>query len=344
MSSNGRPTALVTGGAGFIGSHLCEALLARGHRVVCLDNFQTGKFANVAHLAKEPAFKVVEADITQPLPQRLRAGLIFNLACAASPAQYQRDPIHTWKTSVLGAMHLLERAEACGATVLQASTSEVYGDPDVHPQPESYWGNVNPVGPRACYDEGKRAAETLFFDTHRTRGVPIKVARIFNTYGPRMHEEDGRIISNFVAQALRGEALTVYGDGRQTRSFCYVDDMVQALLALMDSEARVIGPINLGNPDELPVAEVARRVLALTGSRAGVEFHPLPVDDPRRRRPAIDRARNLLRWRPTVDLDTGLRRTVADFAARAAAGADLKRLILAEAPGTPRNDLRLSAF
>ena len=219
MRDRAEGTALVTGGAGFIGSHLCEALLARGHQVICLDNFQTGKQANIAHLAAKPRFKVVEADITRPLPARLAPRWIFNLACAASPMQYQRDPVHTWKTSVLGAMHLLERAEACGATILQASTSEVYGDPDVHPQPESYWGNVNPVGPRACYDEGKRAAETLFFDVHRTRGVRIKVARIFNTYGPRMHEEDGRIISNFITQALRGEALTIYGDGLQTRSF-----------------------------------------------------------------------------------------------------------------------------
>ena len=316
MGRNGRRQALVTGGAGFIGSHLCEALLARDWGVICLDNFQTGAFANVAHLAADPAFKLIEADITRPMPARLTADLIFNLACAASPQAYQRDPVHTWKTSVLGAMHLLERAEACGAVVLQASTSEVYGDPDVHPQTESYWGNVNPVGPRACYDEGKRAAETLFFDTHRTRGVRIKVARIFNTYGPRMHAEDGRIISNFVAQGVRGEALTVYGDGRQTRSFCYVDDMVRALLALADSGDGVVGPVNLGNPDELPVIEVARRVLAQTRSHAGIEFHPLPVDDPRRRRPAIDRALSLLGWRPLVDLDTGLARTVADFKGR----------------------------
>jgi UDP-glucuronate decarboxylase len=316
MGKGGRRRALVTGGAGFIGSHLCDALLARDFEVTCLDNFQTGSEANLAHLVGLPAFRIVEADITRPLPAKLSADVIFNLACAASPDQYQRDPIHTWKTSVLGAMHLLERAEACGAVVLQASTSEVYGDPDVHPQPETYWGHVNPVGPRACYDEGKRAAETLFFDTHRTRGVRIKVARIFNTYGPRMHEEDGRIISNFVAQALRGEPLSVYGDGRQTRSFCYVDDMVRALLALSASSADVIGPINLGNPDELPVIEVARRVLAATRSDAGIEFHPLPVDDPRRRRPAIERAASLLDWRPRVDLDAGLARTVADFARR----------------------------
>src|SRR3954454_16106462 len=340
MGRNGRPQALVTGGAGFIGSHLCEAILDRGYAVTCLDNFQTGSFANIAHLAADPAFKLLEADITRPLPSRLvRADLIFNLACAASPDQYQRDPVHTWKTNVLGAMHLLERAEAWRATVLQASTSEVYGDPDVHPQPESYWGNVNPVGPRACYDEGKRAAETLFFDTHRTRGVRIKVARIFNTYGPRMHEADGRIISNFVTQALRGEPLTVYGDGRQTRSFCYVDDMVSALLALAGSGDGVAGPFNLGNPDELSVIEVARRVLDETGSQAGIECPPVPVVDPRRRRPTIDRARSVLGWRPLVDLDVGLARTVADFAARLERAAAVP--VASVVPGRPRNAAQL---
>jgi len=314
----GETTALVTGGAGFIGSHLCAALLERGHRVVCLDNFQTGTHANVASLAAHRAFRLLEADITQPLPARLHPDWIFNLACAASPAQYQRDPVHTWKTSVLGAMHLLELAERCGATILQASTSEVYGDPDVHPQPESYWGNVNPVGPRACYDEGKRAAETLFLEFHRTRRMPVKIARIFNTYGPRMHEEDGRIISNFVVQALRSEPLTIYGDGGQTRSFCYVDDMVQALLTLMASANEIVGPINLGNPEERSVLEIARRVLALTDSRSPIEFQSLPIDDPRRRRPNIERARQLLGWRPRIDLDTGLRRTIADFSSRLA--------------------------
>jgi UDP-glucuronate decarboxylase len=332
MGKGGRRRALVTGGAGFIGSHLCDALLVGGWEVVCLDNFQTGTYANLAHLTGLPEFRIVEADITRPLPAHLTADLIFNLACAASPDQYQRDPIHTWKTSVLGAMHLLERAEDCGAVVLQASTSEVYGDPDVHPQPETYWGHVNPVGPRACYDEGKRAAETLFFDTHRTRGVRIKVARIFNTYGPRMHEEDGRIISNFVVQALRGEPLSVYGDGRQTRSFCYVEDMVRALLALSASAADVTGPVNLGNPDELPVIEVARRVLAATRSRAGIEFRPLPADDPRRRRPTIERASSLLGWRPLVDLDMGLARTIADFEQRLCRTAALSAPTLASRP------------
>lgn len=316
MAKNGSLTALVTGGAGFIGSHLCEALLRRGEHVICLDNFQTGKPVNVAHLRRHRRFALIEADITQPLSPDLAADRIYNLACAASPAQYQRDPIHTWKTSVLGALQLLELAERCGAKILQASTSEVYGDPDLHPQPESYWGNVNPIGPRACYDEGKRAAETLFFDFHRTRGVRIKVARIFNTYGPRMHEADGRIVSNFIVQALRGEPLTVYGDGRQTRSFCYVDDLVAGLLALMESEADVVGPINLGNPEELPVIAVARRILALTGSAAGIAFQPLPIDDPRRRRPVIERARTLLGWQPEVGLDEGLARTIRDFARR----------------------------
>jgi UDP-glucuronate decarboxylase len=315
----GKTTVLVTGGAGFIGSHLCAALLARGHHVICLDNFQTGAHANIAPLLSHRAFRLLEADITEPLTARLRPGWIFNLACAASPAQYQRDPVHTWKTSVLGAMHLLELAEECGATILQASTSEVYGDPDVHPQPESYWGNVNPVGPRACYDEGKRAAETLFLEFHRTRAIAIKVARIFNTYGPRMHAEDGRIISNFIVQALRGDPLTIYGDGRQTRSFCYVDDMVEALLALMASPKHVVGPINLGNPDEQSVLEVAQRVLVLTGSRSTIEFLPLPIDDPRRRRPDIACASRLLGWRPRIDLDTGLRRAIVDFSARVAA-------------------------
>jgi UDP-glucuronate decarboxylase len=332
-------TALVTGGAGFIGSHLCEALLARGHSVICLDNFQTGRPVNIAHLVDHARFRVVEADITRPLPTGLAPRLIFNLACAASPAQYQRDPVHTWKTSVLGAMHLLERAESCGATVLQASTSEIYGDPDVHPQTESYWGNVNPVGPRACYDEGKRAAETLFFDLHRTRGVRIKVARIFNTYGPRMHEEDGRIISNFVTQALRGEPLTIYGDGRQTRSFCYVDDMVRALLALMATPDEVVGPVNVGNPDELTVLEVAQRVLELAASAATIEFCPLPVDDPRRRRPDIERAQRLLSWQPKVDLDTGLRRTIADFAARIGDGASVAQRLSPTAAWVAKSSL-----
>jgi UDP-glucuronate decarboxylase len=300
-------TVLVAGGAGFIGSHLVEALLRRGRRVVCLDNLQTGGEANLSHLLPRGAggtgvgdLTLVRHDVTLPLPPLPRVAEIYNLACAASPPQYQRDPVHTMKTNVLGAIHLLELAEACGATILQASTSEVYGDPDVHPQPEDYRGNVNPVGPRACYDEGKRAAETLFFDFARTRGVRVKVARLFNTYGPRMAEDDGRVVSNLIAQALRGEPLTVYGDGRQTRSLCYVDDMVRALLALMGSGDGVAGPLNLGNPEELTVLELARRVLSLTGSASPVAFLPLPVDDPRRRRPAIGRAVEQLGWRPRV--------------------------------------------
>lgn len=314
-------TVLVAGGAGFIGSHLCEALLARGARVLCLDNFQTGSARNIEHLRGHARFRVLHHDIVEPLPEEVQPDRIYNLACAASPPQYQRDPVHTLKTSVLGSLNLLERAAAAGATILQASTSEVYGDPEIHPQPESYAGNVNPTGPRACYDEGKRAAETLFFDFHRTRGARIKVARIFNTYGPRMHEEDGRIVSNFVAQAIRGEPLTVYGDGSQTRSFCYVDDMVAALLALMESPAEVTGPVNLGNPEELPVLELARRVIELTGTSSPIRFQPLPQDDPRRRRPAIECARRLLGWQPRIALDAGLRRTIADFRARLAPAA-----------------------
>jgi UDP-glucuronate decarboxylase len=320
-------TILVTGGAGFIGSHLCETLVAQGHEVICLDSFCTGSLANLEGLLGHPRFALIEHDIVEPLPTGLVADEIYNLACPASPIQYQRDPIHTLKTSVLGALNLLELARTLNARILQASTSEVYGDPDVHPQPEGYHGNVNPVGPRACYDEGKRAAETLFFDFHRCHGVAIKVARIFNTYGPRMQADDGRIVSNFITQALRGEPLTVYGDGRQTRSFCYVADMVQALLGLMASPEATTGPINLGNPRELPVVELARRVLELTGSRSPLGFRPLPVDDPRRRRPVITRAEALLSWSPRVELDEGLAHTIAYFAAEqgrqpAAAGWD----------------------
>ena len=337
-------TVLVAGGAGFIGSHLVEALLRRGRRVVCLDNLQTGGEANLAHLLPRGAggtgtgddLTLVRHDVTLPLPPLPRAAEIYNLACAASPPQYQRDPVHTMKTNVLGAIHLLELAEACGATILQASTSEVYGDPDVHPQPEDYRGNVNPVGPRACYDEGKRAAETLFFDFARTRGVRVKVARLFNTYGPRMAEDDGRVVSNLIGQALRGEPLTVYGDGRQTRSLCYVDDMVRALLALMGSGDGVAGPLNLGNPEELTVLELARRVLSLTGSASPVTFLPLPADDPRRRRPAIGRAVEQLGWRPRVGIEEGLRRTIEDFRRRLAAA-------VTSGPGTAASPPRTSA-
>jgi UDP-glucuronate decarboxylase len=281
--------------------------------VWCVDSLETGSEANIAHLHAHAGFRMIRHDIVQPLPQDLAVDAIYNLACAASPPQYQRDPVHTLKTSVLGALHLLELARRQGARVLQASTSEVYGDPEIHPQPEAYCGNVNPIGPRACYDEGKRAAETLFFDFHRCHGVPIKVARIFNTYGPRMQRNDGRVVSNLVVQALLGRPLTVYGDGSQTRSLCYVDDMVRALTALMESDAGLLGPVNLGNPHEVPVIAVARRVLELTGSTSPIEFLPLPVDDPRRRRPAIDQARLRLGWQPEVALDDGLRRTIAYF-------------------------------
>jgi nucleoside-diphosphate-sugar epimerase/spore maturation protein CgeB len=316
MVDNRAKTVLVTGGAGFIGSHLCEELLRRGQRVTCLDNFQTGSRENIAHLCDRPGFTLLEHDVTEPLPPLPTPDAIYNLACAASPAGYQRDPIHTLKTSTHGALHLLELARATGARILQASTSEVYGDPEVHPQPETYWGNVNPIGPRACYDEGKRAAEALFFDFHRCHGVRIKVARIFNTYGPRMSQNDGRIVSNLTVQALLGRPLTVFGDGRQTRSFCYVDDMVRALAALMDGDDDVTGPINLGNPTELPVLALAQKVLELTGSTSPIRFLPLPTDDPRRRQPVIERARSLLGWAPMVSLDDGLAQTIAYFARR----------------------------
>jgi UDP-glucuronate decarboxylase len=309
-------TVLVTGGAGFIGSHLCDALLQRGQMVICIDNFESGSAENVSHLRRNERFRLIEHDVVDPLPALPAVHRIFNLACPASPAQYQRDPVHTMKTSVVGALNLLELARASGARILQASTSEVYGDPEIHPQPEEYWGHVNPIGPRACYDEGKRAAETLFCDFRRSYGLAIKIARIFNTYGPRMMLDDGRIVSNFITQALRCEPLSVYGDGRQTRSFCYIEDMVRALIALMDSPEDVTGPVNLGNPEEVPVLEVAERIIAATGSSSTIHFHPLPIDDPRRRRPEIERARSLLDWAPQVRLSMGLLRTIEDFAQR----------------------------
>jgi len=330
-------TALVAGGAGFIGSHLCEALVERGERVVCIDNFQTGSRDNVAHLCKRPGFILVDHDVTEPLPPLPAPDAIYNLACPASPEQYQRDPVHTMLTSVLGALHLLELARRTGARILQASTSEVYGDPETHPQPESYRGNVNPIGPRACYDEGKRAAEALFFDFHRAHGVRIKVARIFNTYGPRMHENDGRIVSNFAVQALSSRPLTVFGDGSQTRSFCYVSDMIGGLTRLMDSDDEVIGPVNLGNPVELPVLALARRILLLTGAASSIEFLPLPADDPQRRQPVIEQARSLLGWEPKVPLNDGLAATIDYFARRLArlgsASAPVSRSHVARASG-----------
>jgi UDP-glucuronate decarboxylase len=306
--------SLVAGGAGFVGSHLCERLLERGNRVICVDDFSTGSPENVAHLVANRRFRLIEHDVSAPL--ELDVDEIYNLACPASPPRYQADPIQTLKTSVFGAWNLLELAARYEARILQASTSEVYGDPLVHPQTEAYWGNVNPIGPRACYDEGKRAAETLFFDYHRIRRVPIKVARIFNTYGPRMSENDGRIVSNFVVQALRGDPLTVYGDGSQTRSFCYVSDMVDGLLALMESPACVIGPLNLGNPDEFRVLDFAHLVLRMTRSKSRIEYRPLPIDDPRRRKPDIARAVAELRWQPTTRLEVGLAQTIAYFTQR----------------------------
>jgi UDP-glucuronate decarboxylase len=307
-----RRRVLVTGGAGFLGSHLCDRLLARGDEVLCVDNFYTGTRQNVAHLLDHADFELLRHDVTFPL--YVEVDQIYNLACPASPVHYQRDPVQTIKTSVHGAINMLGLAKRTRATILQASTSEIYGDPQVHPQPESYWGNVNPIGPRSCYDEGKRAAETLFFDYHRQHGLRVKVARIFNTYGPRMHPNDGRVVSTFIVQALRGEAITVFGDGRQTRSFCYRDDLVDGLIRLMDSGDDVTGPVNLGNPGEFTMLELAERVIALTGSSSAIAHLPLPVDDPRQRKPDIAVAEALLDWRPTVDLATGLERTVEYFA------------------------------
>jgi UDP-glucuronate decarboxylase len=315
---------VVAGGAGFLGSHLCDALLAEGAHVVCVDSFRTGRRDNLRHLSREPRFDVVEADVIGPLPSRLRAESVFNLACAASPPHYQEDPEHTMLTNVLGTRNLLRLAESCGARFLQASTSEVYGDPESHPQAENYWGNVNPTGPRACYDEGKRAAEALVFDFDRAGRAEVRVARIFNTYGPRMRADDGRVVSNVITQALAGDDVTVYGEGCQTRSFCFVSDMIDGLLRLMAHAGRQPGPINLGNPVELTVADLVRRVIALTESRSAVVNRPLPEDDPRRRRPDIARAEAVLGWTPRTPLDTGLRATIAWFAeeGRQAAKAD----------------------
>jgi len=309
---------LVAGGAGFLGSHLCDALLAEGAHVVALDNFQTGRKQNLRHLEREPRFDVIDADVIQPLPARLRSGRVkvdqvFNLACAASPPHYQANPEHTMLTSVVGTHNLLTLAEKSHARFFLASTSEIYGDPEVHPQPESYWGNVNPTGPRACYDEGKRAAETLTFDFERAGRVDVRVARIFNTYGPRMRADDGRVVSNVICQALAGDDITVYGDGSQTRSFCYVSDLVDGFMRLMAHENKLPGAVNLGNPNELTVGDLVKRVIAMTGSRSSVVNRPLPVDDPRRRRPDIALAAKLLNWAPKTSLDTGLRATIAWF-------------------------------
>ena len=306
-----RKRVLVSGGAGFLGSHLCEQLLYQGCEVLCVDNFFTGDKSNITHLASHPDFETIRHDITFPL--YLEVDEIFNLACPASPVHYQSDPVQTTKTNVHGAINMLGLAKRVKAKIFQASTSEVYGDPAVHPQPESYWGQVNPIGPRSCYDEGKRCAETLFFDYHRQHRLKIKVARIFNTYGPRMHPNDGRVVSNFIFQALQGKPITVYGDGSQTRSFCYVDDMIRAFVLLMNSADDLTGPVNLGNPMEFTILELAETVLALTKSRSEIVFKPLPINDPRQRKPDITLAVQKLGWTPRIQLDQGLKRTIAYF-------------------------------
>ncbi|WP_425089872.1 UDP-glucuronic acid decarboxylase family protein [Stappia sp.] len=306
-----RKRILVTGGAGFIGSHLSDRLLAEGHEVICVDNLVTGCRRNIAHLNDNPRFSFRLHDVTAPLD--VAVDEIYNLACPASPLHYQRDPVQTAKTAVLGAINMLDLARRLGVPILQASTSEVYGDPLVHPQPEGYWGNVNPIGPRACYDEGKRCAETLFFDYHRQYGVDIRIARIFNTYGPRLRRADGRVVSNFIVQALQGEPVTIHGDGSQTRSFCFVSDMVEGLVGLMSAGSGAIGPVNLGNPRECTMRELAQAVLAETASHSPIRYLPRPEDDPSRRKPDIGRARELLGWEPVVALDAGIRETVGHF-------------------------------
>lgn len=306
-----RKRILVTGGAGFLGSHLIDKLLSQGHEVICVDNLFTGTKRNIDHLHNHPRFEFMRHDVCFPL--YVEVDEIYNLACPASPIHYQHDPVQTTKTSVHGAINMLGLAKRLKCKIMQASTSEVYGDPAVHPQTEAYWGNVNPIGPRSCYDEGKRCAETLFFDYHRQHGLGIKVARIFNTYGPRMHLRDGRVVSNFISQALAGENITLYGDGSQTRSFCYVDDLVEAFVRLMDTDATVTGPINLGNPVEYTMVELAEAILKITGSRSKLVRQPLPADDPTRRRPDISMARENLKWEPKVKLDEGLRKTVEYF-------------------------------
>jgi len=311
MRDVNRRRALVTGGAGFLGSHLCERLLAEGHDVLCVDNYYTGTRENLKSMLGSPRFEILRHDVTFPL--YVEVDEIYNLACPASPVHYQFDPVQTTKTSVHGAINMLGLAKRVRARILQASTSEVYGDPDVHPQPESYWGRVNPIGIRACYDEGKRCAETLFFDYYRQHRLPIKVARIFNTYGPRMHPGDGRVVSNFIVKALQGEPLEVYGEGSQTRSFCYVDDMVSALMLFMAGDDGFPGPLNLGNPGEFTILELAEQVIERSGSRSKIVFAPLPADDPRQRQPDIALAREKLGWQPTTPLAEGLDRTIEYF-------------------------------
>jgi len=306
-----RPRALVTGGAGFLGSHLCDRLIKDGYDVICVDNFFTGTRHNISHLLDNPCFEVIRHDICEPL--RVEVDEIYNLACPASPPHYQHNPIYTTKTSVLGTLNMLGLAKRLNARFFQASTSEVYGDPEVHPQPESYWGHVNPNGTRSCYDEGKRCAESLCFDYHRQHGVDIKVARIFNTYGPRMHPNDGRVVSNFIVQALNNEPITIYGDGSQTRSFCYVDDLIEVFIRLMKSKDGFTGPVNTGNPGEFTIKQLAEKVLEQTGSSSRIDYLPLPADDPKQRQPDISLAREKLGWEPQVDLEQGLARTIEYF-------------------------------
>ena len=301
---------LITGGAGFIGSHLSERLLLEGHEVVCMDNFFTGRKCNIAHLLENPYFELMRHDVVDPF--KLEVDQIYNLACPASPVHYQHNPIKTTKTSVMGAINCLGLAKRVNARVFQASTSEVYGDPDVHPQPESYWGNVNTIGIRSCYDEGKRCAETLFFDYHRQNQVDIRVVRIFNTYGPRMMADDGRVVSNFIVQALQGQDITVYGEGQQTRSFCYVDDLIEGFVRLMNQD-QVVGPMNIGNPGEFTILELAQKVIELTGSKSQIVYRPMPEDDPKQRKPDITQARKVLGWEPKVQLEAGLKKTIEYF-------------------------------
>ena len=312
MKSMTRKQILVTGGAGFLGSHLCERLLEQGHDVICADNFFTGTKDNIVHLLPNPHFEFLRHDICFPL--YVEVDEIYNLACPASPIHYQYDPVQTTKTSVHGAINMLGLAKRVKAKILQASTSEVYGDPEIHPQPEKYWGHVNPVGLRSCYDEGKRCAETLFFDYHRQHELKIKVARIFNTYGPRMHPDDGRVVSNFIMQALKNEPITIYGNGSQTRSFCFVDDLVDAFIRLMNTDDAITGPVNLGNPREFTIKQLAEMIIDLIGSRSTLDYKPLPVDDPQQRKPDITMAKKLLDWEPTVQLNDGLRKTLQYFA------------------------------
>jgi len=303
---------LVTGGAGFLGSHLCDRLIEAGHEVLCVDNFYTGRKENIAHLLQHPRFELLRHDVCFPLYVEVDA--IYNLACPASPIHYQRDPVQTTKTSVLGAINMLGLAKRLNVPIMQASTSEVYGDPTVHPQPEEYWGNVNPIGIRSCYDEGKRAAETLFFDYRRQHNLPTKVVRIFNTYGPRMDPADGRVVSNFIVQALKGETITIYGDGSQTRSFCYVDDLIRGFIALMDTPHDITGPVNVGNPHEFTIKQLAELVIEKTGSASKISYLPLPADDPQQRQPDIRKAQEVLKWNPSVQLNEGLDDTIAYFA------------------------------